>query len=168
MIEWKPVKDYEGYYEVSNKGDVRRVMSSRGSVAGKIRKTFVGTSGYKCLSLSKENQQQTKMVHRLVAEAFYGPSELQVNHINGDKLDNRAENLEWATQSENMKHAVATGLFKARDMSGEKNPFSKLTDKERTSIGLMRYMRVPQKKIAEMFGICVATVQKQPKVALVC
>ena len=162
MTEWREVEGYEGFYEVSDQGQVRR--------SGKvnIRKPFIGNSGYPTLSLSKENTQQHHTVHRLVAKAFLPNRSETVNHINGDKTDNRVENLEWATYSENARHARSTGLNKGYDMSGENGPFSKLSNKERRTIGLMRYMKVPQKLIAELFSVHVSTVQKQPKVQLVC
>jgi len=165
--QWKEIEGYEGFYEVSDQGQVRRVGKATGAVQGRILKLKAGTSGYPIVHLSKENKVRTHMVHRLVAKAFLPNRKEQVNHINGDKLDNRAENLEWVTQSENMRHAVATGLWKARDMGGENNPFSKLSDVERRTIGLMRYMKVPQKVIAEIFNVRIPTVQKQPKVRLV-
>ena len=168
MSEWKEIEGYEGFYEVSDAGQVRRVGKATGAVQGRIRKTHISNSGYESVGLSKENVVTTLRVHRLVAKAFLPNRKEQVNHINGDKTDNRVENLEWATQSENMRHAVATGLCKGYAMSGENNPFSKLSDRDRRTIGLMRYMKVPQRVIAEMFSVCIPTVQKQPKVQLVC
>ena len=112
-MEWKPVKEYEGLYEVSEGGQVRRCGAGQGAVAGKIRKPQPNIkTGYHQLILSKNNVATGHYVHRLVAEAFYGASELQVNHINGDISDNALINLEFVTPAENIQHAIATGLRK--------------------------------------------------------
>lgn len=109
MTEWKPVKDYEGYYEVSNQGEIRRIKAGKGARLGQCLRPKTARNGYREVVLAKDTVKTCKLVHRLVAEAFHGPSDLHVNHINSDKADNRAENLEWCTRSENMQHAIANG-----------------------------------------------------------
>ena len=114
---WKPVVGYERYYEVSNKGNVRSVtryvFSIKGKrktrkVCGSEKKPKINHSGYYQTTLSKQGKSETVVIHRIVAEAFIpNPcSKPQVNHIDGDKLNNCVENLEWATSFENMSHAV--------------------------------------------------------------
>ena len=99
-----PVKGYENLYEVSNLG---RVSNYR-----KVLKTYTLNSGYLAMKLVKDGGRKSVLLHRLVAEHFIPNPEnkLEVNHINGDKTDNRVENLEWVTSSENKKHALNTGL----------------------------------------------------------
>ena len=101
---WKDVPGYEGLYQVSNLGRIIR--------CGRIRKPKKDHSGYLVVSLYKEATGKEYKVHRLVAIAFLPNPEgkRSVNHIDGDKENNRVENLEWVTHSENMKHAYATGL----------------------------------------------------------
>jgi hypothetical protein len=115
--EWRPVAEYEGFYEVSSYGDVRsldRKVEGRGGghKAGQYRRFEITPKGYRRVALSRDGAQHTFMVHRLVAQAFIpNPGDKpEVNHRNGDKADNRAENLEWATSSENQQHAYETGL----------------------------------------------------------
>lgn len=108
---WKPIPNYEGLYEVSNWGNVRRIPSyhCRGYKTLKPRKT---RDGYYETSLSKEHKPKFIRTHRLVAMVFCEKPEgkTEVNHIDGNKLNNRADNLEWVTPSENQKHAYRIGL----------------------------------------------------------
>jgi hypothetical protein len=113
-VEWKPVVGYEGYYEVSNAGEVRSVdryvKHPHGGVMlrkSKTMKTNKNKYGYVDVRLGKEGVEKAHLIHRLVAMAFLDNAEdkPQVNHKNGNKSDNRLENLEWATLSENRLHA---------------------------------------------------------------
>ena len=98
---WKPIVGYEEIYAVSSLGRVKNLTR------GKIRKLGDNTKGYLRVSLSKDGQSKFFSVHRLVATAFVSnPGDLpQVNHKNGVKTDNRAENIEWIGISENQKHS---------------------------------------------------------------
>lgn len=97
---WRDVAGYEGLYVVSNLGNVRSLSS------GKLLKPDT-CAGYLRYRLSKENHAKHCRAHRLVAEAFLpNPERLpQVNHVNGDRSDNRVENLEWCTGSANQLHS---------------------------------------------------------------
>lgn len=103
MEEFRIIEEYPAY-KVSNLG---RVKNPYGRI---IKESFM--EGYKHVQLRDENGAKHKRVHRLVAKAFIPNPENkeQVNHINGDKSDNRVENLEWVTNYENRLHAVNTGL----------------------------------------------------------
>lgn len=108
MKIWKPIPILDGFYEASTDGEVRRRQASSGAKVGLIKKTRTLPKGYLVVSLSVRNKPETRLVHRLVADAFHGgcvPG-LQVNHIDGDRKNNRPENLEYVTQSENNLHAV--------------------------------------------------------------
>lgn len=114
-IEWKPIKGYEGLYEISNDGRVRRLRFTNGSHDfEKVRecKQTLNTWGYMTVNLSKNGKVNTKRVHRLVANAFLGESNLQIDHIDGNKQNNRLDNLEYVTPKENTNRAWSKGLAK--------------------------------------------------------
>ena len=109
---WKPIVGYEGYYEVSNQGKIRsidRYVKGRGDSTwfrkGKERKQCHYTNGYLFVCLSVDGNIKQLSTHRIVAAAFLGKSDLEVNHKNGNKDDNRVENLEYVTRHENQIHS---------------------------------------------------------------
>lgn len=108
----KKIKNYDNYYIYDN-GDVLNVTTN------KILKGSIGEHGYKYYRLSKNNEKTMFYTHRLVAEAFIeNPNNYNVvNHKNGDKTNNNVENLEWITQSENVKAAYDQKLIKPRKQS---------------------------------------------------
>lgn len=117
--EWRPVVGYEGLYEVSNLGCVRsldRYVDYKGIVRfrkGKILKQSLTTTGYKKVTLcDKNHKRKHAKVHRLVAMAFIPKPKNKnlINHKDGNPLNNRMENLEWCTYSENITHAYQNGL----------------------------------------------------------
>ena len=105
---WRPIKEYEGYYEVSNLGRVRSidrvvvdtVRNCERLLKGKVLIQRDNGNGYKNVTFCKEHKLYNKYVHRLVAEAFLpNPDNLpQVNHKDEDKSNNRVDNLEWCSQ----------------------------------------------------------------------
>jgi hypothetical protein len=102
---WKDIKGYEGLYKISNKGNVMSLRKTNGESNG-MRKLSYSHKGYLIIVLSKEGKPKTHRVHRLVATAFIpNPYNLpEVNHIDENKTNNSAENLEWCTQIYNLKY----------------------------------------------------------------
>lgn len=111
--EFIPVESLNGSYGINQNGEVKKLIVGQGS-NGKILKSYVETNGYKRVVLSIDGKRKLYYVHRLLAEAFIDNPENKdcVNHIDGNKLNNSVDNLEWVTYSENTQHAVKTGLHK--------------------------------------------------------
>lgn len=120
--EWKPIKGYEGIYEVSNLGAIRsvdrltrsnRYKDVRYTKQGRLLHPYTNKRGYKRATLIRNNEREKKLVHRIVAETFIPnpDNKQQVNHIDGNKENNSVENLEWCSNIENIHHAFNTGLF---------------------------------------------------------
>ena len=120
--EWRDVVGYEGFYAVSSRGRVKslaRVVSysswMHGPVDRNVPERILGSgmsAGYRLFTLWKEGRRQAVRGHTLVAKAFLGPcpiAGMEVLHGNGDRADNRVENLRWGTRSENMQDAVRHG-----------------------------------------------------------
>jgi hypothetical protein len=135
---WLPVVGYEGKYEVSSEGRLRRCAPGRGTQAGRIKAHTLRPDGYFVVGLPTERRKRTKtfLVHRLVAAAFLGappPGREGLNHIDGVKTNNRVENLEYVTQSENVLHAYRLGLRRPTGSTtprGEAAPWTRLRDSE--------------------------------------
>ena len=159
---WKPVVKYEGWYEVSNHGRVRRVFRCRGSSVGRILTCKIAPNEYLHVDLSKGDRKRRFRIHRLVASSWIGPPPTKrhvVNHLNGIKADNRVKNLEWCTPRQNNAHARSVGLWRPGTSSGEKNGRSVLTRKQVDAIRLVKG-RIGQREIAAMVGVARSLIQR--------
>lgn len=163
---WKDIKDFEGIYQVSNLGSVRsldRKVFNKGNNSwcnkkGRILKPTKDKGGYLYVGLHNKDNVKTNSVkiHRLVALAFctgyeYG---LEVNHKNGNRQDNRSENLEWVTRSQNIRDIYKRGL----NTNGDKNNASKLKNREIGIITSLYDSGVSQIIIAKAFSVSQATI----------
>lgn len=166
MEIWKDIVGYEGFYQVSNQGRVKSLSRLVDNHSGfkkvlkeKILKPTISKTGYFVLSFKKENKKKTFKLHRLVAFAFIPLIEGKnyVNHINGIKLDNSIENLEWCTIKENNNHAVINNL---RNDIGIDNLNSKL---KKEDVLFIRESELKSKELALIFDIHESTVCKARK-----
>jgi len=166
--EWRPVTvgEFGQAYEVSNLGRVRRTKGGRGGCkAGHFMALTPDRKGYRYIHLHFNGKNLTVKAHKLVAEAFIGPRPVghEINHKNGVKGDNRVENLEYVTPSQNSKHRhdvlgypASPGAFK----KGERHKNAKLTDQQVIEIKRLLREGVRQAEIARRLGVRPPNVSK--------
>ena len=111
MEEWRDIEGFEVHYQVSNLGNVRNIKQ-RHRKSTKVYKQQMLKTGYMVVNLWQDGAYNFRRVHRLVAQAFIPNPEGKpfINHIDGNKTNNRVENLEWVIKEENERHARKTGL----------------------------------------------------------
>lgn len=145
MEIWKDIKCFEGYYQVSDNGNVRSVTRHDGvhERIGQLIKPTLKHNGYLQVGLRKHNKRKFLSIHRLVAIHFIDNPENkpQVNHIDCNKQNNNINNLEWATSKENLYHAKINGL-RNNMPRGKKHPsFGKFAENSKTAKPVIRYER---------------------------
>lgn len=145
---WQSIPGFEEFW-VSNMGNVK-------SINGPLR-PMMHRKGYLTVDYTKRGKRKGMMVHRLVALAFIPNPENkpQVNHKNGFKADNRADNLEWCTGSENALHSFRIGL---QSNKGSRNPSSKATEEIAREI---KYSGIKSNVfLSKKYGLAVSTIEK--------
>ena len=164
------IPGYEGYYQVSNYGNVKsldRVIKEKTgktqTIKGRVLKQRINPGGYYYVELSKNGTKATFAIHQLVAQAFLDNPENKpiVNHINGIKTDNNVNNLEWATYSENLSHAYSSGLRTAVSLQTVENKNYKRKLKPEQVIEIKRLLAagsLTHKEIATKFSVARSTV----------
>ncbi len=166
--DWASVRGYEGLYDVSNLGAVRGIIRTpRG------KSVTIDPEGYRRVYLSKEGKKRWFKISRLIALHFLSPSEnplqIEVNHINGVKLDDRSDNLEWVTRKENAHHAMRNGLlaFGSRNgkhtkpektLRGSRHGKSKLSEDQVKQIKARIKHGESDYKIATAFHVSAGTI----------
>lgn len=155
--EWRPVRSFEGWYEVSNLARVRRIRPAKGTVVGTIIKQTESTRGRRQVTLSKEGKQRTLPIHVLVAHAFIGPKPActEINHIDYDHTNNLPSNLEYVTQIENIQHSYRHG-HALTAVRGSHSPHAKLTEADVMAI---RQSPLSRAKIAALYGVAAVTIK---------
>lgn len=161
---WKNIKQFENCYQVSTDGEVRsldrKVKTAKGTrtYKGKLLTPNIGTNGYYYVNLSSSGTSKTVYIHKLVADAFLSnPNSLSdVDHINGNKLDNRADNLQYLSHFDN---ASKSNKGKDRyDKHLERNP------KAKNVVGVKDGKIIETidcaKKLVDRYGINYSTLKK--------
>lgn len=169
MEEWKKIKEYDTFpYYVSNLGNVKREEDivffgkQKRRIGGNILSPKTKSNGYHELSLNINCKSKSFYVHRLVVEAWLGdiPKGFCVNHKDGCKSNNRLDNLEIVTYSENNKHAYKKGLKNPKGMKGENHFKAKFSNEDVLKMRGMYKNGVPSKDIANQFNGALSTVRK--------
>lgn len=153
-------EDLKGYEESYQINDFGRIFTKRRLVGNQIyygRELIpqITKDGYLKVTLSKDGESKKFYLHRLVAIQFLdNPDNLpQVNHIDGNKLNNQVSNLEWCTKQENQNHAVRTGLMQR----GQNRPSAKLTEEQVLEIYKLKGILKAQ-DIAKQYGVSKNTI----------
>jgi len=151
---WKDVISYESLYQVSDMGRVR----SFGGTRPGLLKGDIGYNGYQRVTLWQNGKPEKFSVHKLVMIMFVGvaPDGYEINHKNGKRADNRLENLEYVTHSQNLKYSY--DVLGIPRMRGTKNGHAVLTDEKVRQIRILARTGYTHAKIAEIFGICRTAV----------
>lgn len=144
-------------YYVNEQGEI---FSNK---SGELKKmaTTINNKGYQCVNLYIDGKKFTKKLHRMILETFRPNDDdsLQTNHIDGNKLNNNIQNLEWVTGSENMKHAFENNLKEPQ--KGEKNGMAKLTEFEVLNLRSMyKTGDFTQRYLADIFLMSVSQVSR--------
>jgi len=150
-----PLRDYPDYL-VNVDGEIRRIGARR------VMKGRINRSGYRQYTLTNNGESSTKEAHRLILLSFHPISnykEMYINHKNGIKDDNRLENLEWATRSENTKHSYKYGLQKK--VTNQYGKFRVLSELELKKIKHLHLANFIDREIAEQLGCSRALVSRK-------
>lgn len=155
----KPIKGYEGRYSVTKDGKIRSHPKRHGNGGlrnGRWLKPWLGNRGYLIINLRKNGKRKMFTVHRLVALTHIPnpKNKLEINHKDGNRLNNSVDNLEWCTRKENSDHAWKIGLFDNRNTSGENHGRAKLTWKQVNEIRTNHISKgIKKRKPWEKYGI---------------
>lgn len=162
---WKPIPGFGSSYEASSLGRIRsvdRMITAKNGIqryfnACVLMQQETGRR-YRVVSLVGPDGIRTAKVHRMIAFAFIpNPRELkEVNHKNGDKLNNAVENLEWCSREQNNRHAIKMGLKLPRQ--GEKHGCAVLTNAQVLKIRELRSAGATGVDVARMFGVSTTTI----------
>lgn len=154
-MEWQEVIGYEGRYKISDKSETLSISQRQ------ILKQKKNKQGYLCARLYKDGIYKKIKVHKLVLEAFVGPCPegMECRHLDGNKLNNKLENLCWGTHSENMQDKMEHGNHYQPDNKGSKHPLSKLNEKQ---IRIIKYLLktnyLTQIEISKIFEVNKSTI----------
>lgn len=157
---WRPVRGFEGYYEVSDQGRVKRVAGGPGTRVGTILKPSTGKTGYHHVMLTKNGKPQKHFVHRIMLHAFKRPmraDQTDTRHLNGIPNDNRLCNLEFGTKTENQADRAIHGTT----LYGARNPCAKLTEIQVQEIRTRCITeKITHRELARQYGVSRSLISR--------
>jgi len=154
---WKDIKDYDGYYQVSNIGRIRSLPRKESPHLQAI-KHVIRKDGYHWFTARRDGTPKQIRIHRAVAQSFITNEQGFdiVNHIDGDKSNNTTENLEWCTAKENVRHAHRLGLV--NHVKGENHGRAKL--KELDVIRIKQLLdSITLDELADIYSVSRPTIE---------
>jgi hypothetical protein len=155
---WIDIEGYNGQYKLSNMGIIKSFKNKkvRDGIVLKPRRTRKNNNWYLAVVVQDKGIRRSPRLHRIVAEYFIPNPEnkREVNHIDGDKNNNRVDNLEWSTPKENADHAKKTGLI----LKGENCPRSILTEEQVIMLRSRSYGYGDKRRICKELGIDECTL----------
>ena len=160
---WKPIPSTNGVFEASNQGRIRRTQSAQGAKMLNHPRLGTNKSGYREVQVQCKQYGVSglKFVHQLVLEAFIGPKPTghECNHKNGNRSDNRLDNLEWVTRRENVLHAYRVlGRYHLNPPHGSQSGTSKLTEEYIPHIRARVRQGESQASVARSLGVSRTTI----------
>jgi hypothetical protein len=158
--QWRPIPQMDMYYIACEDGRIAsttRKTSGGRTIRGRVLKLQKTTSGYYFFQARTPFFSGSMLAHRAVLSAFTGGiKNMDVNHLDGNKINNALENLEWASRSENQLHAANAGL----KPTGAQSHLSRLTEENVREIRRLLSEGVPQSRIALQHGVSQTAVSK--------
>lgn len=158
---YKDIPDYEGLYQASNFGNIRRLLKNN---KYRILKLIDHNNGYFNVHLCKNNNSKMCRLHRLILFAFVGPCPkgMECRHLDGNRHNNRIDNLVWGSHVENIddrrKHGRNNGVPPI--MTGSKNPASKLKEEDIPKIRQLIKDGLSDIKIGKIFNVSKSTISR--------
>lgn len=162
MEVWKTIPNTNEIYQASSYGQIRSIdrfvkhnYGGSKKVSGRILKQGKQRNGYLAVPICILGTEKRRNVHRLIASAFLGESTLQVNHKDGNKTNNRIDNLEYCSSSDNIKHSFKIGLS---NINGERHPSAKFTNAQILDIRRMISSGERVTDIAIKYKVAISTI----------
>ena len=161
---WKAVLGFEGYYVVSNRGNIKSfsktvsIGTNKRFIPGRTMKSHPSASGYQVIKLSKQHKPRLRFVHALVLEAFVGPCPPDKHccrHLDGNKQNNHLSNLCWGTPKENSEDMIKHGRY----LKGSKQAHSKLTESDIPGIHQHYKNGLTCEQIGKIYGVTAANIK---------
>ena len=155
--QWKDVMGYEGVYQVSDMGQVKRMIGYQCKIERILKPSLCSGNRYPYVIFCKNGKTQNKKVHHLVLEAFreQRPTPYhECRHLDGNSKNPQLINLQWGTKSENVKDAIKHGTRFQSDCRGSKNGRSKLIETDVRKIKeILSKRNMTPKDIGKLFGV---------------